>query len=73
MTVKKRSGLANDRRSYGCSSYCSVTSPPTYTVTYNGNTNTGGNVPVDGSSPYVSGATVTILGNSGSLAIIIQN
>ncbi len=67
MTVKKRSGLANDRRAYGCSSYCSVTSPTTYTVTYNGNTNTGGNVPVDGSSPYVSGATVTILGNSGSL------
>jgi len=35
---------------------------PTYTVTYNGNTNTGGTAPVDGSSPYISGATVTVLG-----------
>ncbi|OGS97888.1 MAG: hypothetical protein A3H99_12650 [Gallionellales bacterium RIFCSPLOWO2_02_FULL_59_110] len=34
----------------------------TYTVTYNGNTNTGGTAPTDGSSPYVSGATVTVLG-----------
>jgi uncharacterized repeat protein (TIGR02543 family) len=38
----------------------------TYTVTYNGNTNTSGNAPTDGSSPYVSGSTVTVLGNSGS-------
>jgi autotransporter-associated beta strand protein len=40
---------------------------PYYTVTYNGNGNTGGAVPVDGSSPYVSGSTVTVLGNTGSL------
>ena len=39
----------------------------TYTVTYNGNGNTGGSVPIDGSSPYASGATVTVLGNTGSL------
>jgi uncharacterized repeat protein (TIGR02543 family) len=38
-----------------------------YIVTYFGNTNTGGSVPVDGSSPYVSGSSVTILGNSGTL------
>ena len=38
----------------------------TYTVTYNGNGNTGGTAPVDGSSPYASGATVTVLG-AGSL------
>ena len=38
-----------------------------YTVTYNANGATGGNVPVDGSSPYVEGATVTVLGNTGSL------
>ena len=34
---------------------------PTYTVTYNGNTNTGGTAPVDSNS-YVAGATVTVLG-----------
>jgi uncharacterized repeat protein (TIGR02543 family) len=39
----------------------------TYTVTYNGNGNTGGSAPVDGSSPYNSGATVTVLGQ-GTLA-----
>lgn len=38
-----------------------------YTVTYNGNGNTGGSVPVDSDSPYTSDATVTVLGNSGSL------
>lgn len=37
-----------------------------YTVTYNGNENTSGNVPSDGSSPYESGSIVTVLGNSGS-------
>jgi uncharacterized repeat protein (TIGR02543 family) len=41
--------------------------PTTYTVTYNGNTNTSGNVPVDGSSPYTTGSLVTVLGNTGSL------
>ena len=44
-----------------------VYATPTYTVTYYGNTNTGGSVPVDGSSPYTSGADVTVLGNTGSL------
>jgi uncharacterized repeat protein (TIGR02543 family) len=58
----------------GC---CSTTNAPAsapapapgsgYTVTYVGNTNTGGSAPSDGSSPYISGSTVTILGNSGSL------
>jgi uncharacterized repeat protein (TIGR02543 family) len=42
-------------------------STTTYTVTYDGNTNTGGDPPVDGSSPYATGATVTVLGNTGSL------
>jgi len=37
-------------------------------VTYNGNGNTGGTVPVDASSPYAQGATVTVLGNTGGLA-----
>jgi len=39
----------------------------TYTVTYSGNGSTGGTVPVDPSSPYEYGATVTVLGNTGSL------
>ena len=68
MAGKKRSGLANHKRAYGYSRYY-PTVPTTYTVTYNGNTNTSGNIPVDGSSPYVSGSTVTILGNSGSPAL----
>ena len=60
MVGKKRSGLSTDRRAYGC--YC----PTIYTVSYNGNTNTSGNTPLDVFSPYVSGSIVTILGNSGS-------
>jgi len=63
MAGKKRSGLASHRRAYGC---C-LSQSTTYTVTYNGNTNTSGNVPTDGSSPYLSGSTVSVLGNSGSL------
>lgn len=39
----------------------------TYTVTYNGNSSTGGTAPIDASSPYFSGNTVTVLGNTGSL------
>ena len=39
---------------------------PTYTVTYNGNTNTGGAVPTDATS-YHTGDTATVLGNTGSL------
>ena len=39
---------------------------PLYTVTYNGNSNTGGSVPTDGNS-YLSGSTVTVLGNTGTL------
>lgn len=39
----------------------------THSVTYNGNDNTGGSVPTDDDSPYEEDATVTVLGNSGSL------
>jgi len=38
-----------------------------FTVTYNGNGNTGGSVPTDASSPYDTGSTVTVKTNSGSL------
>ena len=37
-----------------------------YHVSYNGNGNTGGSVPVDGSG-YAEGATVTVLGNTNGL------
>ncbi|PCJ52740.1 MAG: hypothetical protein COA79_23260, partial [Planctomycetota bacterium] len=47
--------------------YAKWTALPTYSVTYNGNTNTGGSVPTDGNN-YLNGATATVLGNSGSLA-----
>ena len=68
MVGKKRSGLANDRRAYGCFNYIPNTQvvPTTYTVTYNGNTNISGNAPTDGSSPYASSSTVIVAGNSGS-------
>ena len=39
----------------------------TYTVTYDGNTNIGGSVPNDSSSPYTSGSLVTVIDNTGSL------
>jgi len=39
----------------------------TFTVTYNGNGSTSGTAPTDGNSPYNSGATVTVLGNTGGL------
>jgi len=39
---------------------------PTYTVTYNANGSTGGGVPTDGNR-YQQGATVTVLGNTGTL------
>lgn len=68
MPGRKRSGLARDRRAYTWSNETPWLTPATYTVTYNGNTNTGGNVPTDGSSPYTVGTTVTILGNTGTLA-----
>jgi len=41
-----------------------------YTVTYNGNGNIAGTVPIDPSSPYEYGATVTVLGNTGTLVKI---
>jgi hypothetical protein len=40
------------------------------TVTYNGNGNTAGTVPIDPSSPYEYGTTVMVLGNTGGLTRI---
>jgi len=47
-----------------------VTVGSALTITYDGNGNTAGTVPVDLSSPYQSGATVTVLGNTGDLTRI---
>ncbi|MFD0670833.1 S-layer homology domain-containing protein, partial [Cohnella sp. GCM10027633] len=47
--------------------YAQWTVNPTYTVTYDGNGSTGGTVPTDG-HPYEQNETVTVLGNTGSLA-----
>ena len=43
-----------------------ITSTPSkkYTITYLGNGNTGGTIPVDSNSPYTSGSSVTVLGNT---------
>jgi len=47
--------------------YAVWTTLPTYRVTYDGNGSTGGSVPSDANA-YLTGATVTVVGNSGSLA-----
>jgi uncharacterized repeat protein (TIGR02543 family) len=43
-----------------------LTANPTYNVTYDGNGNTAGNVPVD-ANDYENGDTVTVLDNTGNL------
>jgi len=40
---------------------------PTYTVLYNGNGATGGTVPIDTASPYVTGSLVIVKDNTGGL------
>lgn len=52
----------------GCPNLVTPVTPEnrTYTATYNGNGNTDGSVPTD-SNTYEAGATVTVLGNTGSL------
>ena len=47
-----------------------VTVSSALTITYNGNGNTAGTVPVDPSSPYEEGVTVTVFGNTGGLTRI---
>ena len=46
--------------------FATWTANPTYNVTYDGNTSDGGSVPVDANN-YLETATVTVLGNSGTL------
>lgn len=47
--------------------YAQWTALPTYTITYQGNGNTGGTAPTDANSPYTSGSSITVLSNSGNL------
>jgi len=47
--------------------YAQWTVIPTYTVTYNGNANNTGTVPVD-NNHYTFGQSVTVLANTGNLA-----
>lgn len=65
-TVQAKNG-AGTTTSFGSSASGTTTSATTYTVTYDGNVNTGGTAPTDPNSPYASGATVTVLGNTGGL------
>ena len=64
---KAHSSSSGPGESNGMDLTVNVSAPATtdtYTVTYYGNTNTGGTAPADANSPYVSGATVTILDNT---------
>jgi len=55
-----------ENRTSPLSSDITVTSRPTYTISYNGNGTTSGTVPID-SSNYEMGDTVIIKGNTGNL------
>jgi len=50
----------------GCEKHSLTPPPPTFTITYSGNGNSGGNVPIDSKS-YLKGASVVVLDNTGSL------
>ena len=67
-----KSGACSSSTEWGWCGAMTITAPTTYTVTYNGSSADGGSVPVDASSPYTSGSTVTVLGNTGSLTRTIS-
>ena len=56
-----------DKTAANVTLYAQWTAMPTYAVTYNGNGSTGGSIPSDENSPYPTGATVTVLDNTGTL------
>jgi uncharacterized repeat protein (TIGR02543 family) len=60
-------GVAFTMGSNDVTLYAQWTADPTYTVTYYGNGNSSGTIPADPNN-YAKGATVTVLGNSGTLA-----
>jgi type II secretory pathway pseudopilin PulG len=49
--------------------YAQWTNAATYSITYNGNNNQTGTVPLDINSPYTTGSVVTVLGNTGALGL----
>jgi uncharacterized repeat protein (TIGR02543 family) len=60
------SGTTFQMASANITLYAVWTSKPTFTVTYNGNTNTSGTAPAD-ANKYETGVTVTVKDNSGLL------
>jgi uncharacterized repeat protein (TIGR02543 family) len=64
--ISYATGVAFAMGSSNVTLYAQWTANPTYTVTYNGNVNSGGTVPVDNNN-YTTGASVTVLGNTGAL------
>lgn len=62
-----KTDAANVVKAVGYATITSGSRTPTYTVTYDGNGADSGDVPVDPDSPYDSGDTVTVLGNTGTL------
>ncbi len=67
-TLSAASGESSSSDSSSSSeSSSSSVAPSTYTITYDSNGATSGSVPTD-SNEYNSGASVTVLGNTGSLA-----
>ena len=64
--------ISKSTKNAGYISYITITPKAsggsTYTVTYADGGATSGSVPTDAGSPYASGATVTVLGNTGNLA-----
>ncbi len=60
-------GVAFTMGSSNTTLYAQWTADPTFWVTYDGNGNTGGTVPIDNNN-YIANAIVTVLGNTSSLA-----
>jgi uncharacterized repeat protein (TIGR02543 family) len=70
---KYRCIVSNDLGSvYSNQAVLSVTQTQTYKVVYNGNGSTGGSVPTDNAN-YESGASVTVMGNTGNLVKSVNN
>ena len=67
ITTSSGGGSGSSSSSGSSEDSSSSVAPATYTVTYNENGATSGSVPTD-SNEYNSGASVTVLGNTGELA-----
>lgn len=75
LTADRTAGVADEVVGLDASSIHQINIPveltaapdPEYTVTYDGNGATGGNVPEDSANPYNQGSTVIVLDNTGGL------